>query len=118
MISEERRHFARRPHGGQKLTDWKDSLPAAPHPLPERAMADGVSGVYEAMRDRGELVQIGGRVVPVGDFMQEAVIRFGKPQAIAADRWRAGELEDGVKAVGLNLPEPNMERAGVARWCR
>ena len=81
-------------------------------PLPERAIADGVSGVYEAMRDRGELVQIGGRVVPVGDFMQEAVIRFGKPQAIAADRWRAGELEDGVKAVGLNLPEPTWRGQG------
>ena len=63
-------------------------------------------------------MQIGGRVVPVGDFMQEAVIRFGKPQAIAADRWRAGELEDGVKAVGLNLPEPSWRGQGWKRWFR
>ena len=81
-------------------------------PLSERALADGVSGVYEAMRDRNELVQLGNRVVPVGVFLQEAVNRFGKPQAISADRWRAGELEDGVKDVGLNLPEPTWRGQG------
>ena len=81
-------------------------------PLPERALADGVSGVYEQMLARGELVQLGNRVVPVGAFLQEAVNRFGRPQAISADRWRAGELEDGVKDVGLNLPEPSWRGQG------
>ena len=80
--------------------------------LSERALADGVAGVYEAMRDRNELVQIGNRVVPVGDFLLEAINRFGRPQAISADRWRAGELEDGVKAAGLNLPEPTWRGQG------
>ena len=47
--------------------------------LSERALADGVSGVYEAMRDAGELVQIGGKVVPVGLFLREALNRYGKP---------------------------------------
>ena len=81
-------------------------------PLSERALADGVSGVYEAMRDAGELVQLGGRVVPVGPFLLEAVLRYGKPQAIAADRWRAGELEDGVREARLNLPEPTWRGQG------
>lgn len=81
-------------------------------PLAERALADGVSGIYEAMRDRDELVQIGNRVVPVGKFLQEAVHRFGKPQAIAADRYRAGELEDGVMEEGLTLPEPTWRGQG------
>ena len=80
--------------------------------LAERALADGVSGVYEAMRDAGELVQLGGRVVPVGPFLAEAVRRYGRPQAIAADRWRAGELEDGVKVAGLSLPEPTWRGQG------
>ena len=80
--------------------------------LAERALADGVSGVYEAMRDAGELVQLGGRVVPVGPFLSEAVRRYGRPQAIAADRWRAGELEDGVKVAGLSLPEPTWRGQG------
>ena len=81
-------------------------------PLPERALADGVPGVYEAMRDAGELVQLGGRVVPVGAFLAEAVRRYGRPQAIAADRWRAGELEDGVREARLALPEPTWRGQG------
>ena len=80
--------------------------------LSERALADGVSGVYEAMRDAGELVLLGGRVVPVGPFLAEGVRRYGRPQAIAADRWRAGELEDGVREAGLNLPEPTWRGQG------
>ena len=69
-------------------------------------LSDGVPGVYEAMRDAGELVQLGGRVVPVGPFLAAAVRRYGRPQAIAADRWRAGELEDGAREARLGLPEP------------
>ena len=80
--------------------------------LSERALSDGVSGVYETMRDAGELVQLGGRVVPVGPFLVEAVLRYGKPQAIAADRWRAGELEDGVREARLSLPEPTWRGQG------
>ena len=80
--------------------------------LSERALTDGVSGVYEAMRDAGELIQLGGRVVPVGPFLAEAVRRFGMPQAIAADRWRAGELEDGVAEARLSLPEPTWRGQG------
>ena len=80
--------------------------------LSERALADGVAGVYESMKAAGELVQIGGRVVPVGPFLAEAVRRYGRPNAIAADRWRAGELEDGVREAGLNLPEPTWRGQG------
>ena len=65
-----------------------------------------MAGLYEALREAGELVQIGGRVVPVGPFLAEAVRRFGRPEWIAADRWRAGELADGVREAALRLPEP------------
>ena len=80
--------------------------------LSQRALADGVSGVYEAMRDAGELLQLGGRVVPVGPFLAEAVKRYGHPRALVADRWRAGELEDGVRAARLALPEPTWRGQG------
>ena len=80
--------------------------------LSQRALGDGVSGVYEAMREAGELIQLGGRVVPVGPFLAEAVRRYGRPQAIAADRWRAGEFEDGVRAAGLALSEPTWRGQG------
>lgn len=80
--------------------------------LSERALTDGVSGVYERMEADGELVTLGGRVVPVGPFLSEAVGRYARPQAIAADRWRAGELEDGVREAGLRLPEPTWRGQG------
>lgn len=81
-------------------------------PLSERALADGVPGVYEAMRDAGELIQLGGRVAPVGPLLAEAVKRYGRPHALSADRWRAGELEDGVRTLRLNLPEPTWRGQG------
>ena len=81
-------------------------------PLAERALADGVSGVYEAMRDGGELVQLGGKVVPVASFLAEAVNRYGKPQAIAADRYRQGDLEDAAKDARLGLPIPTWRGQG------
>lgn len=64
------------------------------------------------MERAGELVAMGGRIVPVPDFLAEAVRRYGRPQAIAADRWRAGELADGVNSAGLRLPEPTWRGQG------
>ena len=81
--------------------------------LSERAVRDGVEGVYEALYGAGELVMLGGgRVVPVGPFLAEAVRRYGRPDAIAADRWREGELSDGVREGGLRLPEPTWRGQG------
>ena len=80
--------------------------------LSQRALADGVSGVYEAMRDAGELIQVGGRVVPVAALLREAVERFGLPAAIAADRFREGELTDGARLCGHRLPEPTWRGQG------
>ena len=71
-----------------------------------------MSGVYEQMHRASELILLGNRVVSVGAFLREAVQRYGIPQAIAADRWRAGELEDGVRAVGLALPQPTWRGQG------
>ena len=81
-------------------------------PLSERALADGVSGVYETMQLRGELVLIDDRVVPIAPFLQEAVRRYGRPQAIAADRYRDGELEQAVRNDRLHLPEPTWRGQG------
>ena len=80
--------------------------------LSDRALRDGVSGVYEAMRDAGELIQLGGKIVPVGPFLGEAVSRYGRPSAIAADRWREGELADGVRESRLRLPLPTWRGQG------
>ena len=81
-------------------------------PLSERALTDGVSGIYEAMAKARELVQMGGKIAPASELLAEAVRRYGRPQAIAADRWRDGELSDGVKSAGLRLPEPTWRGQG------
>ena len=54
----------------------------------------------------------GGGKTGLAAASREAVRRYGRPQAIAADRWQAGELEDGVRAAGLALPEPTWRGQG------
>ena len=81
-------------------------------PLAERALGDGVSGVYQRMLAAGELVLLGWRVVPVDLLLQECTERYGIPQALAADRFKQGELEDGVRAAGLRMPEPTWRGMG------
>ncbi len=81
-------------------------------PLKDRAAADGVPGVYQRMHRDNELVLIGNRVVPVGPFLQECVHRYGRPAAIAADRWRQGELADGAQNSRLRLPIPSWRGQG------
>ena len=70
-------------------------------PLAERAKADRVPGVYERMEARGELLVLGGKVVPLPEFLKECVLRWGPPGAIACDRYREGELVDAVAEAKL-----------------
>lgn len=69
--------------------------------LVERGRLDGCGTEYQVMADRGELVVLPGRVPKVEAIFQAAADRFGGPPArIAADRWRAGEVEDALGALG------------------
>ena len=81
-------------------------------PLQQRAKADRVPGVYEQMETRGELLVLGGKVVPVDEFLKECVLRWGPPGAIACDRWREGELVDAVNKSKLRLPLPTWRGQG------
>ena len=80
--------------------DTVAAFPSAPT-LAERGLKDGVGDLYQQMARRGELVTLGGRVVPLGDFVRVVRDRFGVPAAIVADRWREGELRDALDAAGL-----------------
>ena len=72
--------------------------------LEERGEADGCGGLYSAMAMQGDLLQLGGKVPPVDELLQAALDRWGRPEGIACDRWRQGELEDAMAAGGLNVP--------------
>ena len=82
---------------------WLDAVAVSPEQpdLRRRGPADGVGGLYEKMRNRGELVIAGGHVSDVRRLLSEALTRWGKPAAIVADRWRAAELRQHLDALRL-----------------
>lgn len=72
--------------------------------LAKRGEVDGVGRLYVRAAERGELLTLGARVVPVWQLLTVAARRFGKPSAIACDRWRLGELRDALEQAGLSVP--------------
>ena len=73
--------------------------------LAERGLADGVGGLYQQMADRGELFQAGRRVSDIPALLRECLERWGRPVAIACDRWRLAELKQHLEAVQFPLAE-------------
>ena len=71
--------------------------------LGERGLRDGVGALYQRCAGRGELLQLGGAAVDVAALLRAALDRFGRPAAIASDRWRDAELRDALKAAGVPL---------------
>ena len=69
--------------------------------LAERGIKDGVGGLYLKMLTRGELIQTGERAVDIGDLLTAALDRFGRPDALACDRWREAELRDALGRAGV-----------------
>ena len=60
--------------------------------LADRAQADNVGVLYEQCHQRGELLTGGLMVSDVGELLTEALERWGRPAAIAADRYKKAEL--------------------------
>ena len=76
------------------------AFPADPS-LAVRGLQDGVGRMYLDMERRGELITTPGRVVDVHMLLREAMERCGPPNAVAADRWREGELRDALQLAGI-----------------
>ena len=83
-------------------------------PLGERGKRDRVNDLYELMETRGELVILGQarRTVEPAEFLKECLKRFGRPDAIAADRYKEGELSDAARETGIAFPVPNWRGQG------
>ena len=86
--------------------------------LPERGLRDGVGRVYVEGWKRGEIIQTGDAAVDVAELLQAALDRFGRPAAIASDRWREGELRDALKRARRSAREARIARAGIQGWRR
>ena len=80
--------------------------------LEERGLRDGVGNLYRRMRDRGELVQCGGRAVEIDGLLREVLARWGPPAAIAVDRWREDELRDRLDAIAFPVCELEVRGMG------
>ena len=81
--------------------DCLAAFPGAGMRLGARGLRDGVGRLYKDMYKRGELLQTAGHAVDVRELLREALNRFGRPVAVAADRWREGDLRDGLMGAGV-----------------
>ena len=80
-------------------------------PLAERGLRDGVGSLYVETKTRDELIQTGQRAVDLDGLLIEALTRFGRPNVIAADRWREPELRDALDRAGV--PPAALEIRGM-----
>ncbi len=78
------------------------SFPASPS-LADRGAADGVSGRYVEMQDRGELSVMGDATVPPGPWLAEIVRKLDgiTPACIVGDRFRHAEFTEAMEKAGL-----------------
>ena len=73
------------------------AFPSEPS-LAERGLRDGCGAAYVRMAERGEVFTCGGAAVNIPALLAEGIERFGARVAIACDRWREGEMVDGLRA--------------------
>ena len=74
--------------------------------LATRARNDQVpESLYADMKARGELVQVGNRIVELDELLMVAKSRFGVPDVVVADRHRDAELKDKLDAARIPVGE-------------
>lgn len=81
------------------------TFPSVPS-LADRGAADGVSGRYVEMADRGELSVLGDKTVPVASWLSQ-VLRMADGEtigAIVADRYKQAELAEAMDKAGVTAP--------------
>ncbi|MEO1265109.1 MAG: hypothetical protein AAFV26_05340 [Pseudomonadota bacterium] len=74
--------------------------------LAERGLADAVGDRYLTMRERGDLVQHGDRIVDVSAFLGDVLQRLDGENLVAviADRYRQSEALEAFAAAGVTVP--------------
>ena len=75
-------------------------FPTSPD-LATRATNDGAGSLYSECHRRGELLLAGDMVSDVAELLSEALSRWGKPAAIAADRFKKAELIGHLNALAF-----------------
>ena len=76
-------------------------LPSIPD-VSQREIEDAVPGLYRRLISDGSLTLADGHVVPVESLLRAVFKAWGPPAIIVADRFRKGELLDGMQATGTS----------------
>lgn len=74
--------------------------------LADRGAADGVSGRYVEMNERGELSTLGDKTVPVAAWLTE-IMKLAQGENVAAltmDRYKQAELSEALDRAGITAP--------------
>jgi len=81
------------------------TFPAMPSLL-DRGQADGVSGRYVEMQDRGELSVLGDKTVPVAAWLSVVVkhVQDSPIAAITMDRYKQSELAEALNRASIRAP--------------
>ena len=79
--------------------------------LATRATNDGVGNLYSECHRRGELLLAGDQVSDIGALLSEALDRWGRPAAIASDRFKKAELIQHLNA--LDFPTADLVLRGM-----
>lgn len=81
------------------------TFPSSPG-LADRGAADGVSGRYVEMQERGELSTLGDRTVPVAAWLGLVMRQLdGEPiGCLVADRFKQSELGEAIDRAGIRAP--------------
>ena len=79
--------------------------------LADRAISDNAGVLYEQCAKRGELLQAGFMVSDIRELLAEALDRWGRPVAIAADRYKEAELRGHL--MKMNFPDASLVIRGM-----
>lgn len=91
------------PHTGRlEVLGWFPTIPS----LANRGVNDGVGRRYQDMHERHELRTIGDRTVPPDQWIKQVLehVQGEAIHAILADRFKQGEIQDGLAAIGCTVP--------------
>lgn len=76
------------------------AFPAEPD-LETRSTQDSVGSVYILAHNEGHLILTPGLTSDPKMLLREALNEWGRPTTISADRWREGELREGLRDAGI-----------------
>ena len=71
--------------------------------LKSRGLADGVGSDYLRMYENRELILLGKHAVPMPEFIEIVLQKWGTPRAVAFDRFKANDMREWLDSAGVPL---------------